>query len=85
MRKRQKLVLIIYAIVVFFVSFLYVPYARYYSNGVRTNAGNYFRSTPFWIVQMPRGNASIDAELIIAQVFALTAIVVAIIFVLNRK
>ena len=85
MRKRQKLVLIIYAFYVFFFSFLYVPYVRYFEGGIKTYAGNHFRSTPFWITARLWGHTSIDADLIIAQILAFTAIAIAAFIFFKRE
>ena len=85
MRKRQKLILIIYAFYVFFFSFLYVPYARYYPGGIKTYAGNHLRSTPLWIGTQPVENFSIDADLMIAQLLAITAIAGAALLFFKRE
>jgi heme/copper-type cytochrome/quinol oxidase subunit 4 len=74
MRKRQKLILIIYSIAVFIIGFIYVPYTRYYSGGIKTHAGHYFRPTFLYMTELPKGYVNIDAELIIAEIIALTAI-----------
>ncbi len=84
MKKRQKLILILYAFAVFYISFIYVPYTQYYSNGVKTHAGHFFRSTFLYIVDSPKGNVDIDAHLIIAEVIALTAIATAACLILKR-
>ncbi len=85
MRKRQKLILIIYAFYVFFFSFLYVPYSRYYQGGIKTYAGNHFRSTPFWNSPQLTGAVSIDSDLIIAQLLAITAIAGAALLFFKRE
>ncbi len=85
MGKRQKIILIIYAFYVFFISFLYVPYARYYQGGIKTYAGNHFRSTPFWSSPQLMGPLSIDADLIIAQLLAITAIAGAALLFFKRE
>ncbi len=85
MRKRQKIVLILYSVTVFFFSFLYVPYARYFENGIKTYAGNHFRSTPLWYIQPLWGHVAIDADLIFAQVISITAIASAILLILKQK
>lgn len=73
MRVRQKFILVIYGLTVFISSFLYVPYAQFYSGGLKTYAGYHLRSTPFWITEIPGRYLSIDSDLILAQVVALTA------------
>ncbi|MHA1942516.1 MAG: hypothetical protein ACW97P_12490 [Candidatus Hodarchaeales archaeon] len=85
MRKRQKFILIIYAFYVFFFSFLYVPYVRYYQGGVKTYAGNHLRSSFLWVSPQPTGHLSIDADLIIAQVLAFTAIAGAALLFFKRE
>ena len=84
MRTRQKLILILFALAVFYISFVYVPYAQYYSNGVKTHAGHFFRPTFLYITELPGSNLDIDAELIIAEVIALTAITTAVFLILKR-
>lgn len=85
MRKRQKLVLLLYAFVVFFTSFIYVPCDRYYQGGIKTYAGNYLRSTPLWSIPKPWGYIAINADLILAQVIAFTAIAAYLFLLLRRE
>ena len=85
MRRRQKLILVIYAFYVFFFSFLYVPYARYYQGGIKTYAGNHLRSSLLWVTPQPLGHLSIDADLIIAQLLAITAIAGAALLFFKRE
>lgn len=88
MGKRQKLILILYAFAVFLVSFLYVPIVRYYSDGVKIHAGHSMRPTILtilWVVESPKGYVNIDAQLMIAEIIALTAIAAAGILFLKRQ
>ncbi len=96
MGKRQKLIIMFYAFSVFIVSFIYVPYTRFHQGGAKTFLGHHLRGTIRnffgieWKVAMrdASGNflaVAIDAQLIIAEVIALTAIVAAAILVLHRE
>ncbi len=85
MRKRQKIILIIYAFYVFFISFLYIPYNRYFQGGIKTYAGNHLSSSPFWNSPQLMGNVSIDSDLIIAQLLAITAIAGAALLFFKRE
>jgi len=84
MRKRQKLILILYAFAVFFVGFVYVPYDRYYQNGVKEFIGHHIRAKliPF---EYPWGYINIDAPLIIAEVIAFTALAIVAFLLLKRE
>ena len=85
MRKRQKIVLILYAFAVFILGFVYVPYTQYFSNGVKIHKGHHIRPTMLWQTNISTYNVDIDAFLIIAEVIALTAIAGAIFLVLKRE
>jgi len=52
MMKRQKLILILYAFAVFFLSFVYAPYVRYYPNGAVQFVGHHLRPKLAMIKQM---------------------------------
>ncbi len=87
MRKRQKIILIIYVYVVLFIGFFYVPYVRYYPNGSMKFIGHHlkpkilslFADTPSLM-----GHTAIDGNLIIAEILSITAIVV-VAFLLLKK
>lgn len=93
MRKRQKLVLILYAFAVFIIGFLYVPYVRFYSDGIKTSAGHHIRipllehlfNADLWEKTKLGGYTAIDAQLIVAEVIALTAVAIAIYFILQER
>ncbi len=96
MGKRLKLLIILYAFSVFIVSFIYVPYNRFHQGGAKTFLGHHLRGTirNFFEIEWKfamtdaSGNVlsvGIDAQLIIAEVIALTAIIAAAILVLHRK
>jgi hypothetical protein len=90
MRKRQKLILIFYAIGVFLLSFVYVPYARYYPNCVKAFIGHHLRAKISKIILGGEdlwgyGYIVIDAPLIIAEVLALTAIAGVAFLLLKRE
>lgn len=81
MKKRQKLVLIIYFYSVLFLGFLYVPYIRHLTDGRKLYIGHHLRFkiwgiTPWQPYSM--GITSIDANLIIAELLAITAMTVVI-------
>jgi hypothetical protein len=88
LRKRQKLLLIIYLYAVGIISFIYVPYVQFLPDGARQFIGHHFRGR---LVQvMPWGNkiigyAVIDSHLIIAEVLAMTAITIAAFMLLKRR
>ncbi len=87
MKKRQKLVLIIYFYAVLFIGFLYVPYIQHFSNGAMRFAGHRVRFkiwelTPWQPTYIE--NLTIDANLIIAELFAITAMTVVIFLFLER-
>jgi hypothetical protein len=72
---------------VVFLSFVYVPYIRYYPNGVKKFVGHHLRSRLLGLIpweEKPWGHTTIDANLIIAEILALT-IIAAVIFVLFKK
>lgn len=87
MRKRQKLVLIIYFYATLFLGFLYVPYIRSYANGSQSFIGHRLRFSIWGL--MPReasytGATIIDANLIIAELLAVTAMTVVIYLFFKR-
>ena len=95
MGKRQKFIVMFYAFSVFIVSFIYVPYTRSYQ-GTETFIGHHLRATirnffgiewkfRFEDVSGVVFQISIDSQLIIAEVIALTAITVAVFLVLKRE
>ena len=88
MRKRQKIILIIYVYIVIFIGFLYVPYVRYRPNGSRSFIGHHFKPkilALFSDKQELWGPLAIDGNLIIAEIFAITAIVVAAFLLLKKE
>lgn len=96
MGKRQKLILIFYAFSVFIVSFLYVPYTQFHQGGVKSFLGHHLRATigNFIGIQWKFSkrdisgtmlSVSIDSQLIIAEVIALTAIAVAGVMFFKKK
>jgi hypothetical protein len=88
MRKRQKIILILYVYAVVFLGFIYVPYVRYYPNGARKFMGHHFRVK---LLQMypwetnTYGPTVIDANLMIAEILSITAIVVVAFLLLKRE
>jgi len=96
MGKRQKIIIMFYAFSVFIVSFIYVPYNRFHTNGAITFLGHNLRGTirnffgMEWKFAMKDASGTfvsvgIDAQLIIAEVIALTAIAVAGFLFLKRE
>lgn len=88
MRKRQKIILILYVYAVTFLGFLYVPYIRSYPGGVQRFIGHHFRIK--WLQIYPwetriSGSVFIDANLIIAELLAITAITVVAFLLLKRE
>ncbi len=96
MGKRQKLIIMFYAFSVFIVSFIYVPFNRFHQGGVKTFLGHHLRATirNFFGIEWTYAikdasgaiiSVSIDAQLIIAEVIALTGIAVAVFLFLKRE
>lgn len=87
MRKRQKIILIVYMYMVVFLGFIYVPYNKYFSDGARQFVGHHLRVRLFEVLPWERqvwGPTTIDANLIIAELLAITA-VAAVIFLLFKR
>ena len=87
MRKRQKIILILYMYMVVFLGFIYVPYLQHYPNGMKKFTGHHFRVRLFEEFLWEKtvwGYMTIDANLIIAEIIAITAVVV-VIFLLFKK
>ncbi|MBI4682770.1 MAG: hypothetical protein HY757_06685 [Nitrospirae bacterium] len=88
MGRRQKIILIIYVYAVVFLGFIYVPYVRHFPNGVRKFIGHHFRIK---LIQMypweieTAGAVTIDANLIIAELFSITAIAVVAFLLFKRE
>ncbi len=88
MGKRQKLILIIYVYAILILSFIYVPYVRYYPNGGRNFIGHHLRLKLFEISPLESklwGHVVIDSNLIIAEILSITAITVVAFLLLQRK
>ena len=88
MRKRQKLILIIYLYLVMILGFIYVPYIKNFPNGVKKYVGHHLRIklmsfTPWENTQW--GYTTIDANLIIAEILAVTAIFAVAFLLLKRE
>ena len=87
-RKRQKLLLLIYIYILIFLGFLYVPYIQHYPNGVSKFMGHHLRFRLLEISPWDRkiwGHVTIDANLIIAEVLIVTLVTVAIFVMLKRE
>ena len=91
MKKRQKLILIIYSCFVLFLGFLYVPYTSYYPGCVQRFEGHHLRAsfTNFigirhWAKGLTFG-ATIDSTMIIAEIFVLSAFTCAAILLFKEK
>ena len=87
MRKRQKFVLIIYFYAVLLLGFLYVPYNRHLTDCSERYIGHHLRFkiwgvTPWQPYSL--GVTTIDANLIIAELLALTAMTVVVFLLLKR-
>jgi hypothetical protein len=90
MRKRQKLILIVYVYAVLFIGFLYVPYVRYYPNGSKRFIGHHIKPKLLSFIWGPGeaslwGNIAIDSNLIIAELIAITALTVVAFILLKRE
>ncbi len=81
MRKRQKVVLLMYMYAVIFFGFIYVPYMKHFPDGVKRFVGHHFRLRLFAITPWEKtvwGAVTIDANLIIAELLAITAVTIVI-------
>jgi hypothetical protein len=70
-----------------FLAFIYVPYLQHYPNGLKKFTGHHFRVRLFEEFPWEKtvwGYMTIDANLIIAEIIAITA-VVAVIFILFKR
>lgn len=90
MRKRQKLVLILYVYVILFLGFVYVPYIRCYPNGSKRFIGHHMKPKLLafiWGEGEPSlwGYTTIDSNLIIAELFAITALTIVAFILLKRE
>ena len=87
MRKRQKIILIVYMYMVVFLGFIYVPYKQSFPNGTEKFVGHHLRVRLFEVIPWEKtvwGYTVIDANLIIAEIFAITA-VASVIFILFKR
>jgi len=88
MGRRQKIILILYVYAVAILGFIYVPYVQYYPNGAKKFIGHHLRVK---LLQMSPwetntwGVVAIDANLIIAEILAITAIVVVAFLLFKRE
>lgn len=88
MRKRQKILSLVYIYLVIFMGFLYVPYIQHYPNGVSKFVGHHFRFRLLEISPWDRkiwGHTTIDANLIIAEILVITLVAGAIFVLLKRE
>jgi len=88
MRKRQKLLLLVYMYLIIFLGFLYVPYNQHYPNGVSKFVGHHLRFRLLEISPWDRkiwGHTTIDANLIIAEILVITLVAVTIFILLKRE
>ena len=87
MRKRQKIILIMYMYAVIFFGFIYVPYLKHFPNGVSKFVGHHLRVRFFALTTWEKtvwGPVTIDANLIIAELLAITAVTI-VIFLLFKS
>lgn len=89
MKRRQKLILVLYAISVVFFGYIYVPYIEQYSNCIHSFAGHHLRpafTNLIGISPWSRGIRSmIDSQMIFAEICILTAVAVAAILFFNDR
>ncbi len=72
---------------VILLGFIYVPYDVYYPNGAKKFVGHHLRVRFFELVPWEKkiwGQVVIDANLIIAEILALTAVTVVIFLLFKR-
>jgi len=88
MRKRQKILLLVYIYILIFMGFLYVPYNQHYPNGVSKYVGHHFRFRLLEISPWDRkiwGHITIDGTLITAEILVITLVAVAVFVLLKRE
>lgn len=90
MKKRQKIILIVYAYLVLFFGFMYVPYIEHYAVCMDSYAGHHFRrglteilGIEYW--SKSKVTNTIDSNMIIAELFVLTALASAAIFLFKDE
>lgn len=89
MRKRQKLLLIIYAFFIFILSFSYAPIICHYEAGVKEYKGHYVRATAR---ELTRQNGfrsykfcTIDSFLLFNEILGITLITGTLFLLLKKK
>ena len=89
MSKLQKLVLVLYALAVFVITFVYVPYICYFEDGIRKYNGHHMRAKASQLFHYGgtkiRGFCEIDTSLVFVEVFTITLVAVAAILFLQKK
>lgn len=88
MRKRQKILLLLYIYLIIFLGFIYVPYIQHYPNGAGKFVGHHLRFRLLEITPWDRkiwGPTTIDANLIIAEIIAVTLVAGAVFILLKRE
>lgn len=73
---------------VVFLGFIYVPYIQHYPNGMQKFTGHHLRVRLFEDLLWEKntwGHMTIDANLIIAEIIAVTAVVAAIFLLLKKE
>ena len=88
MRKRQKILLIVYIYLLIFMGFLYVPYIQHYPNGMSKFVGHHFRFRLLEISPWDQkiwGHITIDGNLILAEILVITLVAGAIFLLLRRE
>ena len=87
MRKRQKIILVMYMYAVIIFGFIYVPYVKHLPGGMKQFVGHHLRVRFFEITTWEKtvwGPVTIDANLIIAELLAITAVTI-VIFLLFKS
>jgi hypothetical protein len=89
MRKRQKLLLTIYALVIFILSFAYAPYICHYEAGVDGYAGHHWRATAKKFIPRHSYNTyrfcTIDSFLLFNEMLGITIVTGSLYFLLSKK
>ena len=91
MKKRQKLVIIIYAFCVFLLGFVFVPYTSYYKDCIRSYSGHHLRAgiakylgIDPWSPGIYVGR-EINGQIMLAELFAITVVAISIFLLLQKK
>lgn len=89
MRKRQKLLLTIYALIMLILSFAYAPIICHYENGIKEYKGHYLRATAKKITSQSGFKSyrfcTVDSFLMFNEILGITLLTGTIFLLLSKK